>query len=70
MKQEDKTGRPDIDAFETGMCSAKGEKAFVVSFAHNSGALREIDGFFREEHRIMVPLTVRDVREDIARKLA
>jgi hypothetical protein len=35
-----------------------------------SPALREIDRFFREEHRIIVPLTVREILdEEIARKL-
>jgi hypothetical protein len=34
-------------------------------------ALREIDRFFREEHRIIVPLTVREILdEEIAKKLA
>jgi hypothetical protein len=71
VKQKDKTGRPDIDAFETAMRRAKCEKGFFVSFDYSSDALREIDRFFREEHRIIIPLTVRDILdEEIARKLA
>jgi adenine-specific DNA-methyltransferase len=71
VKQKDKTGRPDIDAFETAMRRAKCEKGFFVSFDYSSDALREIDRFFREEHRIIVPLTVREILdEEIARKLA
>ncbi|MEP6821387.1 MAG: DNA methyltransferase [Chthoniobacterales bacterium] len=71
VKQKDKTGRPDIDAFETAMRRAKCEKGFFVSFDYSSDALREIDRFFREEHRIIVPLTVREIlNEEIARKLA
>ena len=71
VKQKDKAGRPDIDAFETAMRRAKCEKGFFVSFDYSSDAMREIDRFFREEHRIIVPITVRDILdEEIARKLA
>jgi site-specific DNA-methyltransferase (adenine-specific) len=71
VKQKDKTGRPDIDAFETAMRRAKCEKGFFVSFDYTSDALHEIDRFFREEHRIIIPLTVREILdEEIAKKLA
>jgi hypothetical protein len=71
VKQKDKAGRPDIDAFETAMRRAKCNKGFFVSFDYSSDAMREIDRFFREEHRIIVPLTVREILdEEIARKLA
>jgi DNA modification methylase len=70
VKQKDKAGRPDIDAFETAMRRAKCDKGFFVSFDYSSDAMREIDRFFREEHRIIVPLTVREILdEEIARKL-
>ena len=71
VKQKHKTGRPDIDAFETAMRRAKCEKGFFVSFDYTSDALHEIDCFFREEHRIIIPLTVHEILdEEIARKLA
>jgi hypothetical protein len=71
VKQKDKTGRPDIDAFETALRRAKCEKGFFVSFDYSSDALHEIDRFFRDEHRIIIPLTVREILdEEIARKLA
>ena len=42
-----------------------------VSFEFSSDALREVDAFFRREHRVIVPLTVREILdESIARKLA
>ena len=70
VKQKDKTGRPDIDAFETAMRRAKCEKGFFVSFDYSEDAMREIGRFFTEEHRVIVPLTVRDILdEEIARKL-
>jgi restriction endonuclease Mrr len=70
-KQKDKTGRPDIDAFETAMRRAKSEKGFFVSFGYSEDATTEISRFFREEHRVIVPFTVRDILdEQIAQKLA
>lgn len=71
VKQKDKVGRPDIDAFETALRRARCEKGFFVGFDYTAEALREIDRFFREEHMIIVPLTVREIlEEEIARKLA
>ena len=71
VKQKDKAGRPDMDAFETAMRRAKCEKGFFVSFDYTSDAMTEISRFFREEHRVIVPLTVREILdEQIAHKLA
>jgi site-specific DNA-methyltransferase (adenine-specific) len=71
VKQRDKTGRPDIDAFETAMRRAKCEKGYFVSFDYSTDAMQEIGRFFREEHRIIVPFTVKEILDgDIAQKLA
>src|SRR5579859_7116358 len=71
VKQKDKTGRPDIDSFEAAMIRENRQKGFFVSFEFSSDALREADAFFRREHRVIVPLTVREILEEsIARKLA
>jgi SAM-dependent methyltransferase len=70
VKQKDKVGRPDIDAFETAMRRAKREKGFFVSFDYSEDALHEIDRHFREDHVVIVPLTVREILDEhIARKL-
>ena len=70
VKQKDKAGRPDIDAFETAMRRAKCDKGFFVCFDYTTDALREIQRFFVEEQRIIVPLTVNEILdEEIARKL-
>jgi site-specific DNA-methyltransferase (adenine-specific) len=70
VKQKEKAGRPDIDAFETALRRAKCEKGFFVSFDYSSDAIQEIGRFFREEHRIIVPLTVKEILDgDIAQKL-
>ena len=71
VKQKDKAGRPDIDAFEAMMARADRKKGFFVSFAYSSDALTEIDAFFRKSGRIIIPLTVREILdEQIAKKLA
>jgi DNA modification methylase len=71
VKQKDKAGRPDIDSFEAAMLREDRTKGFFISFEFSSDALREVDAFFRREHRIIVPLTVREILdESIARKLA
>ena len=70
VKQKDKAGRPDIDSFETAMRRAGCEKGFFVSFDFSGDADTEISRFFREEHRIIVPITVREILDDqIAHKL-
>ena len=71
VKQKDKAGRPDVDAFEAMMARAERKKGFFVSFAYSSDALVEIDAFFRKSGRIIIPLTVREILdEQIAKKLA
>jgi DNA modification methylase len=71
VKQKAKAGRPDIDAFETAMRRAQCEKGFFVSFDYSGDSMTEISRFFREEHRVIVPITVREILDDqIAHKLA
>ncbi len=46
-------------------------KSFFVAFDYTSGALREIDRFFRQSGKVIIALTVREILdEEIARKLA
>lgn len=71
VKQKDKVGRPDIDAFEAMMVREDRPKGFYVSFDYSSDALREIDAFFRKSGKVIVPLTVNEIlTEQLARKLA
>jgi DNA methylase len=70
VKQKDKAGRPDIDMFEAAMIREDRNKGFFVSFEFSSDALREVDAFFRREHRVIIPLTVKEILDEtIARKL-
>jgi hypothetical protein len=71
VKQKDKAGRPDIDAFEAVMMRENREKGFFVAFDFTGDAMTEIDSFFRKQHKVIIPLTVSDIlNEQLAKKLA
>ena len=74
VKQRDKAGRPDIDAFETAIQREEKRKGIFVSFDYSSEALEEIRGFFKRSGCVIVPLTVRELlatdATEIAMKLA
>ncbi len=70
VKQKDKVGRPDIDAFEAMMMREDCEKGFFGSFDFTSDALQEIESFFKRSHKVIVALTVKEILdEQIAKKL-
>jgi hypothetical protein len=71
VKQNDKVGRPDIDKLETAMRRAGRKKGFFVGFDFSDDAMTEISGFFKRDHAVIVPLTVREILDEhIAQKLA
>ena len=71
VKQKDRVGRPDIDAFEAVMMREDHYGGFFLAFDYTSDALREIDRFFRQSGKAIIALTVREILdEEIARKLA
>jgi hypothetical protein len=74
VKQRDKAGRPDIDAFETAIRREGKDKGIFVSFAYTSDALQEIKGFHRRTGCVIIPLTVREMLnadpDELAMKLA
>jgi site-specific DNA-methyltransferase (adenine-specific) len=71
VKQKDKVGRPDIDAFEAAMMREDRQKGFFVAFDYSEDALREIGAFFKKTGKTIIALTVKDVLEEqIAHKLA
>lgn len=71
VKQKDKAGRPDIDAFEAMMMREDRQKGFFVAFDYSSDALQEINSFFRKQHKVIIPLTVKEILDEhIAMKLA
>jgi DNA modification methylase len=71
VKQKDKVGRPDIDAFEAMMMRTDRAKGFYVSFDYTTDAEIEIDAFFRKTGKVIVPLKVTEIlNEQLAKKLA
>jgi DNA modification methylase len=71
VKQRDKAGRPDIDAFEAMMMRADRPKGFFVSFDYSEDAKREVQRFFKQSGKVIVLLTVQEILEEqIAMKLA
>ena len=71
VKQKDKAGRPDIDAFEAMMMREDCEKGFFVSFDYTDDALREADAFFRRSGKSIVLFTVQEILDEhLAKKLA
>jgi hypothetical protein len=71
VKQKEKAGRPDIDAFEVVMTREDRTKGFFVAYDYTTDALTEIDAFFRKSGKVIVALTVKEILEEqIAKKLA
>jgi DNA modification methylase len=71
VKQTAKVGRPDIDSFEAMMTREERKKGFFVAFDYTADALHEIDRFFRQSKRVIIPLTVKEILDEhIAHKLA
>lgn len=74
VKQRDKAGRPDIDAFETAIQREGKQKGIFVSFDFTADAQAEIRGFFKRTRCVIVPVTVSELMEtdktELAMKLA
>jgi DNA modification methylase len=71
VKQQDKTGRPDIQQFMGVMTAQERKKGFFISFNYSDEALAEIQLFFKKTGKVIVPLTVQEILdEQIAMKLA
>jgi len=71
VKQKDKVGRPDVDAFEAVMMREDRTKGFFVAFDYSVDALHEIGAFFKKTGKTIIALTVKDILEEqIAYKLA
>jgi DNA modification methylase len=71
VKQMDKVGRPDIDMFEAAMIRTKRKKGFFVGFDFTSDTMTEINRFFKSNHTVIIPLTVREILDEtIAHRLA
>lgn len=61
VKQKEKAGRPDVDAFEAVMIRENRPKGFIVAFDFTLDAEREARRFAQKEQREIVLLTVREL---------
>jgi DNA modification methylase len=64
VKQTDKVGRPDIDAFEAVMMREERMLGYFVGFEFTRDALFEMDRFRRKEGREIRALTVREILDE------
>jgi DNA modification methylase len=64
VKQTDKIGRPDVDAFETAMLRENRTKGFMVGFDFTQDAEREIRRFKAKAGRTIEMRRVKDMLED------
>lgn len=71
VKQKDKVGRPDIDAFGSAMQRSHRKIGFFVAFDYTHDARRQIAAFFRRTGLIIRAITVQDILdEQLALKIA
>lgn len=64
VKQKDKVGRPDIDAFEAAMMREERTAGFFVAFDYTNDAMSEIGDFFKRTGKIIRALTVQDILDE------
>ena len=63
VKQKDKVGRPDIDAFAVVLQREKRTRGFFVAFDYSQDAMTEIGRFLRDTGVMIHAYTVADILE-------
>lgn len=64
VKQKDKVGRPDIDAFEAVMMREDRQRGFFVAFAYSSDAEQECASFYKRSGKIIKLITVQEILDE------
>jgi len=64
VKQKDKVGRPEIDAFEAVMTREERQRGFFVAFGYSSDAEAECAAFHRKSGRIIKLITVQEILDE------
>ncbi len=64
VKQMDKVGRPDIDAFEAVMDRENRQRGFFVAFGYSHDAEQECAAFHKRTGRIIKLLTVQEILDE------
>lgn len=65
VKQKDKVGRPDVDAFEAAMMREDRERGFFVAFDYSSDAEQECANFHKRTGKIIKLITVREILDEL-----
>jgi len=61
VKQKDKAGRPDIDAFESAMRRDKRRRGYFISFDFSDDAIKEIKRLEKDGELEIIPVTVKEL---------
>lgn len=64
VKQMEKVGRPDIDAFEAVMAREDRPRGFFVAFGFSSDAEQECAAFFKKTKRVIKLITVQEILDE------
>ena len=64
VKQSDKVGRPDVDAFEAAMYRDDRTKGFMVAFSYSVDAEAEAAAFYKKTKRLIKLLTVQEILDE------
>ena len=64
VKQMEKVGRPDIDAFEAVMAREDRQRGFFVAFRFSSDAEAECAAFFKKTKRVIKLITVQEILDE------
>ncbi len=64
VKQVDKTGRPDVDAFEAVMSRENRQRGFFVSFDYTQDSVDEGTAFFKRTGRVIKLLAVQEMLDE------
>jgi len=64
VKQSDRVGRPDIDAFEAVMMREDRGKGFFVAFSYSSDAVDECAAFHKKSGRLIKLITVGEILDE------
>lgn len=64
VKQTDRVGRPDIDAFEAVMAREERQRGFFVAFGFSSDAEQECAAFHKKTGRIIKCIGVQEILDE------
>jgi len=64
VKQTERVGRPDIDAFEAVMTREDRQRGFFVAFGFTSDAESECAAFFKKTGRIIKLISVQEILDE------